>query len=95
MSTTTLITMTEEQLLNVAEMSGRRGANEVLERVVKQRALTTTQMAEILSVKADTIRRRMIQGKIPGAFQIGTEWRIMEYDCDEYIESLKQIHNES
>jgi hypothetical protein len=56
----------------------------------RKRLLKSTQIAARLSKSKSGAVEAMRSGRIPGAFQEGTEWKIMEYDLDTHIESLKR-----
>ena len=47
---------------------------------------TPEEIAEILKVEPDTIRRYLRDGKLKG-FKVGNHWRIKEEDLQEFIEN--------
>ncbi len=48
---------------------------------------TTGQAADIIGFNAATIYRLCEKGKIPGAYKIGTWWRIRKVDFHDYIKA--------
>lgn len=47
---------------------------------------TVEEIAEILKLDAETIRRYLVKGNLKGS-KIGRSWRITEEDLKEFIES--------
>jgi len=50
-----------------------------------ERPLTTGKVAARLGVSAPTVRDLIDAGKFPGAFKVGTDWRVPAADVDAYI----------
>lgn len=50
--------------------------------------LTTAEVARLLRLKEETIRRRINAGKIP-AFRIGKEFRVRASELNELLESKR------
>jgi excisionase family DNA binding protein len=46
---------------------------------------TTAELARIFGKAEDVIRRMCRDGEIPGAFKIGSEWRLTPQALGEYI----------
>ena len=89
---TTYIQLTEEQLDKLTILAAYRAIDKYMGFQSKSKWLTTRDVAKKLNVSWKTITNHMNNGKMQGAFKLGAEWRITEYDLNTYLESEKQTN---
>lgn len=54
------------------------------------RLMTVTQVADLLGVGAETVRRYFREGKLPGRKLNKRDIRFTEEDVEQYVESLRK-----
>ena len=57
----------------------------------EQEILTLHEVAAYLRVHRSTIYRMIQNGQLPGAFRVGTDWRITRYALDKCIQDQLQV----
>jgi len=55
--------------------------------------LTVKELASLLRMHPQAVWRRACQGKIPGAFRVGSDWRLDPVALDKWIEELERSRN--